>query len=157
MDMGKSRDGCELEKEKISKGLDGSVHVTENEAEGSIEAAKSTSKTMADADAKEKDELVPLIFPLMEMDNFTFQWVTWRREVDRKLFVSIDFDEQNHLIQVTDVSEISLAGEQNRRIRAIPELCGEDLRPGDISEVVSQRTDHEQIQRELQSARNIRW
>ena len=59
----------------------------------------------------------------MKMDPFTLQWVTWRREVDRQLGVSIDFDEKNSLIQVIDVSEIGLAGEKSRRIQATPEFC----------------------------------
>ena len=72
------------------------------------------------ADAKEQDELVPLTFSPVKMDTFTFQWITWRKAVERKLGISIDFDEENNLIHVTDVSEISLAGEWGRRIQAIP-------------------------------------
>uniref|UniRef100_A0A7S1F1M7 PDZ domain-containing protein n=1 Tax=Noctiluca scintillans TaxID=2966 RepID=A0A7S1F1M7_NOCSC len=98
---------------------------------------------------------VPLVFPPMGMDPFTFQWVTWRRETDRKLGISINFDEQNNLIQVASISESSLAGEKNRSIQAMPEVCSQDLRPGDIIEVVNQRTDLEEIQRELRSALNI--
>ena len=94
---------------------------------------------MVAADAKENGELVPP----MKMDTFTFQLATWRRDVDRELEVSIDVNE-NNLIQVINVSEIGLAGEESRRIPAIPELCSQDLRPGDIIEVVNG-----EIQREL--------
>ena len=66
--------------------------------------------------------------------------------------VSIDFGEKNNLIQVIDVSEDGLAGERNRRSQAIPELCNQDLRPGDIIEIVNQRTDHGEIQQGLWSA-----
>ena len=81
-DVCKSRDCCELERKKISKESDGSVYGTENEADGSTGAVRSTSKTMAAADAKEQEELVPVTFSPVKMDTFTFQWVTWRREVD---------------------------------------------------------------------------
>ena len=84
----------------------------------------------------------------------TFQWVTGRREVDRPLGVSIDFDDKNNLVRVVDVFEDSLAGEKNRRIRAILELCVKDLRPGDI-EIVNELTDHVEIQQDFRSAVNI--
>ena len=87
----------------------------------------------------------------MKEDTFTFQWVTWRSSAR----VSIDFGEKNNLIQVIDVSEDGLAGERNRRSQAIPELCNQDLRPGDIIEIVNQRTDHGEIQQGLRSALNI--
>ena len=77
-DVGKNQDCCELEKTKIGEKSDGSDYVTENEAEGSIEAVKSTSKTMAAADAKEKEELGLLTFPTVKMDVVAFQWVMWR-------------------------------------------------------------------------------
>ena len=41
-------------------------------------------------DTKEDECLVPS----MKVDTFTFQSVTWRREVDRPLGVSIDFDDK---------------------------------------------------------------
>ena len=85
-------------RKKISKASVGPVHGTENEAERSMKSIESTSKTMVATETM--------------MDTFTLQWVTWRREVDRKQGISIDFDDQNNLILVTDVSEISLAGER---------------------------------------------
>ena len=63
------------------------------------------AETMASENTKEDEGLVPS----MKMDTFTFQWVTWRREVYSQLGVSIDFDEENNLIQVIDVSEIGSA------------------------------------------------
>ena len=92
---GKSRDGWEHEKQKISKGSVGSDCETKNKAASSVVSATSTSKTMVAADAKENGELVPP----MKMDTFTFQLATWRRDVDRELEVSIDINE-NNLIQV---------------------------------------------------------
>ena len=62
------------------------------------------------ADGRKENEGLVLS---MKIDTFTFQWVTWRREVDRQLGVSIDFDEKNNLIQVIEVSEVGLAGERN--------------------------------------------
>ena len=56
--------------------------------------------------------------------------------------MSIDFDEKNNLIQEVDVFQDSLAREKNRRLWAIPELCNQDLRPGDIIEILNQRTGH---------------
>ena len=56
-EVGKSRDCCDLERKKIGKETGGSVYWTQNEAEASIEAEKSTSKTMADPHAKEKKQL----------------------------------------------------------------------------------------------------
>ena len=110
----KSRDGCELKKKRIRWICP---------RDSSIEAMKSTSKRMAAADAKEKEELVPPVFPPMDMDPFTFQWVTWRRETDRKLGIFIDSDEQNNFVQVAGISEISLTGEKNRSSQAMPDVC----------------------------------
>ena len=78
----------------------------------------------------------------MKVDSFTFQWLTWRREVDRPLGVSIDFDDKNNLVQMVDIFEDSLAGERKLRIRAIRELCDQDLRPGGIIEIVNETTNH---------------
>ena len=63
-------------------------------------------------------------------------------------------DDKNNLVRVVDVFEDSLAGEKNRRIRAIPELCDQDLRPGDMIEIVNERTNHVEIQQDLRSALN---
>ena len=127
-------DCCELSRRKVSKESDGPVYESENEAEVPNGSRGSASKTMMAADTK--------------MDIFTIQWVTWRREVDRPLAESIDFGEKNNLVQVV-VFEDSLAREKNRRIRAIPELCDHDLRPGDFIVIVDERTDHVDIQQVL--------
>ena len=82
----------------------------------------------------------------MEVDTI-FHLVTWRREVDRLLGVSIDFDDKNNLVRV--------AGERIQRIRAIPELCDQDLGRGDIIEIVNERTNHVEIQKGFRSALNI--
>ena len=104
------------------------------------------------AEVQQEDECV---VPSMKVDSFTFQWVTWRREVDRPLGVSIDFDDKNNLVQMVDVFEDSLAGERNPRIRAIRKLCDQDLRPGGIIEIVNETANHVEIQRELRTSLNI--
>ena len=102
---------------------------------------------MAADGSKETEGLVRPTFPPVKMDTFTFQWVTWR--------LSIDFDEDNNLIQVIDVSEIDFGRRKNRRIQAILKLCSRVLQSGDIIEIVNQRTDQGEIQREHRSVLNI--
>ena len=51
---------------------------------------------------------------------------------------------KTNLIQVASVSESSSTGEKNRSVQAMPEVCSQDLRLGDIIEVVNQRTDLEE-------------
>ena len=55
---------------------------------------------------------------------------------------------------MVDVFENGLSGEKYRIIRAILELCDQDLRPGDIIGIVNERKNHVEIQQELQKALN---
>ena len=79
----------------------------------SCERGAATPSSLNTIKQKENEELVPPTFPPMKIDTFTFQWETWRREADRQLGVSVDFDKKNNLVQVIDVSEIGLAEEKN--------------------------------------------
>ena len=91
----------------------------------------------------------------MKLNTFTFQWVTWRKDVDCPVGVSLDFDDQNNLVPVIDMFENSLSGRKNRSIRGIPELCDQDLRPGDFVEIVNETTNHAETYQELRNALNI--
>ena len=66
------------------------------------------------------------------MGTFEFQLVAWRLHFDPKLGMSLDFDDKNNWVRVSNDSENSLSGKKNQIIRGIPELCEQDLRPGDF-------------------------
>ena len=71
------------------------------------------------------------------IETFEFQWVAWRLDADCKLGMSLDFDDKNNWVRVSNVSENILSRRKNRIMRELPELCDQDLRPGDFVEIVS--------------------
>ena len=76
---------------------------------------------------------------------------------DCKIDMSLDFDDKNNWVRVGNVAENSLSGKKNQTIRGIPELCEQDLRPGDFVEIVNGKTCHAEIQHELRCALFGTW
>ena len=65
--------------------------------------------------------------------TFGFQWVAWRLDTDCKLGMSL---RQEQLGSCQLCLRERLSGRTNRIILEIPELCDQDLRPGDFVEIV---------------------
>ena len=88
-------------------------------------------------------------------DPFTFHWAIQRENADANLGASLNFDEFNDLVEVTDIYGESLAGERNRQMSELPGGCSNALQSGDINETVNSQTEIEEIQEELRTALSV--
>ena len=92
----------------------------------------------------------------MESDDVTFQWMEWQDDAEVKFGISLNFDEFNNGMEVTDIVDKSLAEEKNRCLNTFPSTRSHALKFDDIIEAVNLQTDIEETQRELRTALSVK-